>query len=248
MVLDFEGIKNSRELGGIKAACGRSVKPNLLIRTAELSKASDNDVAILSSQFKLYAVIDFRDSSEYSSAPDRAVPNAVHYSFPAMPNTQEGGELNRCIELFKTDPIGAYALLYRMMVVSEYTMSMYRRFFDVLLEADGRAVLWHCTQGKDRTGIAAYLLLSALGADEKDILNEYFLTNDAMKPEYDEICKTLAPEQIKPMYAYTFVHKECFGEFIGAVNEKFGGVMNYLRDCIKLTDAEIEKLRTAYTE
>ncbi len=43
--------------------------------------------------------------------------------------------------------------LYENLVMDEHAAAYYSRFFDILLEADDRAVLWHCTAGKDRVGV-----------------------------------------------------------------------------------------------
>ena len=68
--------------------------------------------------------------------------------------------------------------LYVNFLFSERGKSAYRALFRVLLELpEGRSVLWHCTDGKDRTGVASMLILAALGADRRTILEDYLLTN-----------------------------------------------------------------------
>ncbi len=68
--------------------------------------------------------------------------------------------------------------LYSMLLMSPFGSGGYRRFFREILLAPEGAVLWHCSQGKDRTGIAAALLLAALGVSEETILSDYLLTNE----------------------------------------------------------------------
>jgi protein-tyrosine phosphatase len=67
--------------------------------------------------------------------------------------------------------------LYEDLVLSDSAAKQYGRFFDLLLEADGRAVLWHCSAGKDRVGIGTALLLSALWVDRETIVNDFVQTN-----------------------------------------------------------------------
>lgn len=70
----------------------------------------------------------------------------------------------------------------------------YRQFFDILLshqENDG-AVLFHCTAGKDRTGMGAVYLLSALGVDGHTIRQDYLATNDLIQPMVEKILLPLA--------------------------------------------------------
>ena len=68
--------------------------------------------------------------------------------------------------------------LYENLVVDEHASSYYGRFFDILLEADDRAVLWHCTAGKDRVGVGTALLLSALSVDRDTIIRDFVRTNE----------------------------------------------------------------------
>ena len=60
----------------------------------------------------------------------------------------------------------------------------YRHFFDVLLENsdEGRSVLFHCSAGKDRTGMGAVYLLTALGVDEATIRRDYLASNKYLAP------------------------------------------------------------------
>src|SRR5699024_12834665 len=60
-----------------------------------------------------------------------------------------------------------------------HAQAAYRKMFNVLLENDkeGESVVFHCTAGKDRTGVAAFLILSALGVSEKQIVEDYLYTN-----------------------------------------------------------------------
>ncbi len=69
--------------------------------------------------------------------------------------------------------------MYIGFLTSDMGQKAYSQFFRILLETSpDRAVLWHCTSGKDRTGLAAMLLLAALGVDEKVIMEDYLLTNE----------------------------------------------------------------------
>ena len=73
--------------------------------------------------------------------------------------------------------------IYPQLVTNEESVYHYRRFFEILLEQEEGAVLWHCTAGKDRVGTGTALLLSALNVDRETILQDYMLTNTYIEPE-----------------------------------------------------------------
>jgi len=101
MVIDFEGIQNARDLGGINAADGRTVKPGLLFRTGELERATDADIAYLRAA-GLRHIVDFRDPAEIAARPDRPVPGAEHHALktlpalPVSPNPPNGSRSSPC--------------------------------------------------------------------------------------------------------------------------------------------------------
>ncbi len=72
--------------------------------------------------------------------------------------------------------------MYTCFFTSESSMAAYRRFFEVLLDSTG-PVLWHCTGGKDRAGLATVMLLSLLGVPEQTALEDFSLANEVNRTE-----------------------------------------------------------------
>ena len=67
----------------------------------------------------------------------------------------------------------------------------------MLLRNDGY-VYFHCTAGKDRTGVAGFLIMIALGMSEEDAIQEYLLSNIYLKESNDELCQQLQiPEKLR---------------------------------------------------
>ena len=246
MFIDFDSISNARELGGIKTAGGRRVKSGVLLRTAELAKASDADLAVLAEKYAVRRVVDFRDDSEIRHKPDREIAGAAYSLIPVLP---ELPYKSRAIDLTPAEVLEQFVLMYRIMAEHELCAQAYRQFFLVLLEAKGETVLWHCVQGKDRTGIAAYLLLAALGASEDDAREDYFLTNAALGREYEQLVQEgRDTRELEFMKVVLYVFPECLDTFLARVRELYGSLSDYLRKGLGLTDRDFELLREWYTE
>lgn len=250
MILEFESINNIRDLGGIKTADGKRIKEGLLLRSGELSAASDSDISRLKKEYALSDIVDLRDEWEADSKPDN-LPDGVKYSnIPAFPPFEDKGELvyDNLVKSFSDDPLGSYKALYRRLAENEHSVEAFSRFLNTVIEARG-AVLWHCRQGKDRTGVAAILLLTALGVDEEDIIAEYLETNNAAASMIERLERENASdEQISYAKAHCFVARECVMEYFYAVRRLCGTVMNYLTERIGLTQQEITALREKYLE
>ena len=247
MVIQFDNILNARDLGGLPAGGGRRVKPGLLLRSAHLGDASEGDLALLSEKYGVRHVLDMRDAGEVAQKPDRSVPGAEmrHLQvFEGLPGNEE--------HYNSMTGDGVHALfieIYRILAGNDHCAAAYEEFFRVLLSAGGGAVLWHCTQGKDRTGVAAILLLSALGADRETALADYFLSNEAMQPEYDRCIRAgMSESELHYMRELLFVMPECVGVYFDCLEALYGGVDGYLHRRLGLTDGDLQLLREYYTQ
>lgn len=246
MFIDFQSISNARELGGIKAADGRRVKSGVLLRTAELDKVSDEDIAVLTGRYNLRHVVDFRDSSEIERKPDREIAGAGYVGIPVLPDLPYR---SRALDQTPQEIFGQFIVMYKVMAEHEFCIRAWAQFFRVLLDAKGEAVLWHCVQGKDRTGIAAILLLRALGASMEDAREDYFLTNISLGREYEQLVqKGRSERELALMKIVLQVFPQCLDEYLGRVNELYGSVDGYLQTALGLSGRDLELLREWYTE
>jgi len=243
MRLCFEGIENIRDLGGTRVS-GGVVKDGVLLRAARLSAATDEDVAALCAM-GLRHIIDFRELAECRKNPDRPVPGAQYHHFSALrPMT---GRISARIRSLDAAAIGErFKSIYRYMAQGRNAARAYTDFFEVLSISTG-AVLFHCTQGKDRTGIAAMLLLTALGADEETIREEYFLSNIALQKNFDKMRESGADAaRLAAAEQYLFVREETVNVYFETMREEHGGMTGYLRDIVGLRDEDFVRLREKY--
>ena len=246
MFYTFDNIANFRELGGIPTVDGHRVRSGLLFRCGELHKASDADIARLSEGFHVSKIIDFRDTKETEIRTDREVPGAEYISIPALPPMPAEPMSMMKDEHPLIPPQEMFPYVYRQLASSLESEVAYRAFFDQLLHNDGKPVLWHCKQGKDRTGVAAILLLTALGVRREEWMRDYMLTNEYMTRRYEEKYASLSDEQEKEFRKIImFVREDWLGQYLDIVEEK-GGLLAFLHNQIGVTDAEIEQLKAMY--
>ncbi len=180
-IVGLETLNNGRDLGGYVTADGQyQVKFGKLLRTAKLADASDNDIALLASK-GVQKVIDLRMLPERLSKPDKKIPGATTYniSTQTIPNifAITGEDWLMMLRAIRSGVMDTYMTgMYRQLISDPMAIRGTQKFFKEVLSAEG-AVLWHCTSGKDRTGIEAYLLLCALGVSEDVARAEYLNTN-----------------------------------------------------------------------
>ena len=120
---------------------------------------------------------------------------------------------------------------------------------------EGRSLLFHCTQGKDRTGCAAMLILSALGVSEDIILEDYMLTNIFNADLIEKDRKMLLSRGIKEdglwwkyMFVLNSVKKELMTNALSWLKENYGSPVGYIINELGISEDEIEKLKSKFLE
>lgn len=264
--IGLEGVINARELGDYILKDGRRIKKGMLLRGASLAKASDKDISRLENEFKLKKIFDFRMDVERMKMPNRSVCGAEDIWLPAM-DEQSSKDFNafftsggfRTMEEIvlgaSSDPqvrLVAHSF-YTSMVDNPYTQEIYARFMRMVVETHEGSVYWHCTQGKDRTGLAAAFILSALGADRKLIMQDYFISQEYYLEAYEKIALALLEKggDEEDLYvARTFIgaNARCFEDALDLIDSKYGSMQAYLRNQLKLSDEDIETLKARYLE
>jgi protein-tyrosine phosphatase len=172
----FEGIHNFRDYGGYRAE-GGTVRRGLLYRSGQHVAATDADLAELAA-LDIRTVIDLRGITEREMNPCRR-----HEGWAGEVIAHEG-ETTSSPPHMDIDPDTTTAKYARDRMLAVYTRmpnnpamhAMFGRYLHALADRDG-ASLVHCFAGKDRTGIAATLLLRILGVSDDDQLEEFLLTN-----------------------------------------------------------------------
>ena len=115
--------------------------------------------------------------------------------------------------------------------------------FEHLLERPD-PLLFHCTAGKDRTGLAAALVLFALGVSETDIWQDYLLTNQLYKRNSTGAI-ALSPDVLKIVWQ---VQESFLQASLEEIKSQYGDVQHYLSDQLGLTPAAKLRLQSLYLD
>lgn len=257
--IGITSIHNARQLGGYRIG-DKHIKDGLLLRTARLSGLSAEDSTLLADRYRVQCIYDFRGQEESLTAPD-VIPGDSRYMNFSI-SLDEGGDRSAFKADSEAEMIGMLlkyadnpmiqdlcAHMYDKILFEESSQEVYRRFFAdlVTVNPEDGAVLWHCTQGKDRAGCASALLLSALGAERELIMADFNLS----KEYYDPYVATINIEnetQSHVINTLISVNPVVFEEALDKIDERYGSLRNYLTECIGVTPEMMEILRERYLE
>ena len=219
--LPMAGGFNFRDLGGIKTSDNKFVRWGKFFRTDELGNLTNEDLAYLSS-IPVQTVVDFRSEQEVSALPDKLPKSVKKYT---NLNISPGNlHLNSLEELTRVGDFEDFMIsMNRSFVTDTAIIAQYKEFFSILQNEENLPVIFHCTAGKDRTGMGAALILFALGVDEETVMKDYLLSNVYLQNKYKDIIEK--HPAIKPML---IVEPEYIQASIDLIKEKYGNVDNYL--------------------
>ena len=144
------------------------------------------------------------------------------------------------------------ANMYPSLIRSEYSQLQYAAFLRLIIEApeDG-GCLWHCFQGKDRTGWGTAFVLSALGVEREAIIADFDLSNDAYRELvtrlYAQIDEQGGGEPEKEVVlAFMGVSTPNFIRTLDLIDREFGGMNAYLHEQLMLSSDDIRLLRKRF--
>jgi protein-tyrosine phosphatase len=179
-LVPLEGTLNFRDLGGYVGRHGRTVRWGLVFRSDALHELTESDRETLRG-IGLRAIYDLRKAHERerqpTALPDDHGHRAVHLAVDEDPDSANAPDIiDQIMDGSLPEADDAYmADVYAQILLKG--ARVFGRLLTHLTEDDGLPALFHCAAGKDRTGIAAALLLSVLGVDDEVILDDYELTN-----------------------------------------------------------------------
>ena len=252
--LAFAGGNNFRELGGYEADEGKHVKWGQIYRGIPTGKLTGEADRRLLDSLGLRLILDLRSSAEAKKDPDY-LPDGARLVQICGLCAEDGAEIDfspKDIEKLigtapQEDPVRR---MYRRMLTGN---KAYRELFRAL-EAGETPILFHCTSGKDRTGVAAMLILLALGASDEVICADFEQTNACRKAEIDAVLAEHAAEIAADpacrmrYYAMAGVDPAAAPFVLDTIRRKFGSAENYLETEYGLTPARLMRLRRMYLE
>lgn len=246
-VLPVNGY-NFRDLGGIKTTDGKYVRWGKLFRTDEMYKLTPDDLKYLEST-GLKTVVDFRTDTEKEGGFGGIMPE----SYDVLPSSvKEAKNLPiNAGNIFSDEILGqikggatlddmAQVMInsyVEMVTVDEY-VAQYKEFFRLLQDESSLPLSFHCSAGKDRTGVATMLILTALGVDKTTIMADYMLSAKLVEPKYEKYVKMIGV--IAPLVT---VDEQYLNAAYDKIEEKYGSVTTFLTDALGV---DIQKMKDMY--
>lgn len=259
--IPLETMHNARDLGGLPTRDGRRVKANKLIRSGELHHISAADAINVLGEHDVRCVVDLRTKTEFDHAPDDPIVyecadyrHLPVFGASAIGITHAQGFVGnmRAALAAATDLKSTVENSYDDAILGEMGIEAYRLLLNIIVDHGDRdgAVLWHCSAGKDRTGIGAILIEHILGVSKDDILRDYLATNIFSLRRNRTLPYSLAPVLRDltgiDMSSMFYVYKEYFDFVMQRIESLYGGLDGYIREALGISQDMQEYIKASY--
>lgn len=260
--IPFEGLPNTRDLGGMPASDGRFIVPFRLLRSGLLDAASGDDLIRLKRDYHVTCIVDFRTPGERKGDPDplHAFEHVAYLALPAISHAAVGltrdGNLSTELAMVKEflgDPHAKMRGLYEEVLLADYGLKAYAGLLDAALTLEDGALLWHCSEGKDRAGMGSALIEFALGVPKEAIEADYLATNLFVSRSTSGLSELLVRFDLgasidEALDAMKSVRLDYFQAGIDAVEREYGSVYAYMDQALDFGPEKRAALREKYLE
>ncbi|MFE3794518.1 tyrosine-protein phosphatase [Nocardia tengchongensis] len=216
--LGLTGVLNARDAGGYRTVDGHTVRTGLVFRTGELSKATDADLAKLTAD-NVVSIHDLRTSYEQLMGQDKV---------PAGATEHHDDIIGQAPPQVLASTLSAGTALYSAFITAPGANEGFANVLrDIAYNPGG--VLFHCTAGKDRTGWTSAVLLTILGVDKDTVYYDYLLSNHYRGAKDGDMLNGVTASALDSAF--------------DQATKSYGSFDAYVRDGLKLTDADIAALK-----
>ena len=179
--LEIKGLKNTRDLGGMPTKDGKTIVYGKLIRSGRLDSLPPKSVSKLK-KIPFSTIVDLRIEPERLDHPNTIIPNKKYVKLPLLCTATPAITTERSMYKVYRDESKRiknefgnsdnYMIeTYKHIILNDESKTALKEFLRLLLEEDG--ILWHCSGGKDRSGIVSMIVEGLLGVERENIIKDY---------------------------------------------------------------------------
>ena len=253
-LITFDGTVNFRDIGGYENNEGKHVKWRKIYRSDSLSSLTERDEEKLE-KMNVTVDCDLRTSNEQVMSPDRKWPGVEVLDCHVYAEDSSGNFVNDSHKIYRflhhIPKVDSYlGEIYQNVILSPASQKAFARVFAALLTLpENEALVYHCSAGKDRTGMTTALILKGLGIDEHNIARDYLLTNEL----YTFGLKKQLPsdsEMIKMINRMNVTEGEGMAVkgITQTIDAGYGGFENYFTKEFGFSKQDLKDFRKLYLE
>lgn len=253
--INLKKVYNFRDLGGLLNKDGKKLKTGKIYRSANLEKLKATSFKDFQ-ELEIEKIIDLRTLQEIKDKPDH-LPTTIQY-INLRAFEDKGDQLTEARKLVLKGKVNGEDAKQRMLdFYTEYVTEkpeVVKQIVHEILNAD-EAVLFHCTAGKDRTGIISALIMEILNYDKEIIFEEYLQSNNQREKIIKKRLRLannlhfIYPKMdIAVLEKLSWIERSYLQKSFDTIDEKYGSMDNYIKNVLDISDEDRRKYQLKYME
>jgi protein-tyrosine phosphatase len=240
------GTLNFRDLGGYRGRAGRTVRWGRIYRSDNFAAVTESGWASVA-ELGVRAVYDLRHEAERDRAPSR-IPEHLGIAMTHLPIGGEAAEAPDLVELLRSDAarFGVEFMIDMNLALLREHAAVFGQLLTALADESHLPAIFHCTAGKDRTGMAAALVLEVLGVERQAVLDDYELTTHyRSQHRIEELRPRLeaAGVDVEAVRPFLSAPRPALAAALAELDAAYGHVDGYLTEAAGVDPAVPERLR-----
>jgi protein-tyrosine phosphatase len=244
--IPLEGALNLRDIGGYTAD-GGTVRRGLVFRSDNLNTLTDNDLATINA-LGIRSVFDFRGDREVELQPSRlwdSVDNHVH--LPIAGDTVQEKTFVEMVEAKEITEVTDTKVGEDYVSMLEDKGDRFATVLRSIVIDDHGPILFHCTAGKDRTGLAAAIIHGLCGVSRQDIVSDYEMSNALRLPSRQaELTRQFEPMgiDIEPLLPAISAPPKAMHMALDHLESTHGSVTGYVVKVLGIAEQDVNRIRS----
>jgi len=248
--LPLEKTCNFRDIGGYRTKDNRRMRWGQVFRSPHLAMLTDNDHNLMH-RIGIKLVCDFRTREEAEAQPDRLPKDGSmeYLSLPIFHGKYDPAEAFECIKQGDISWLTDDFMTNNYLKQIDDFAHLWKQFFEHLMDSKKRPLVFHCTAGKDRTGVCAALILLTAGVPESTVIADHALSNKYNAHVIEHIKLEIKKFGIDPedMRSYLTAPREAMQAVLKHLREEYGSATEYLTREAGIGPQDLERLKREIT-
>lgn len=252
--IHFKNAVNFRDIGGLKTQDGKTVRWGKIFRSDNLSRLESGEFEKFN-EMHIKTVYDLRTDHEIKGREDHLPANVKYLHTPTVQDRE--GEIAKLRAKVISGQISEAQ-------ANEQTVRFYQDAVSVNVTAmreiirqitdSNKPVLYHCSAGKDRTGIVSALILSILNVDRQTIVNEYLLSNYYRKKKTEKmlgkakLAKIIKPKMdLNAIKVFMTVDESFINATFDVIDKTYGGIDLFIKNQLEIDPKKRKEIIEKFT-